>query len=73
MVFCSCLRRVLDLGNYVFGRGVFSESQHRVTTEAHRVTPYIFGISPGSIIAYDTPLNVVPTSSAITRERVEPP
>ena len=38
----------------------------------HRVTPWIFGTSLGSRIAYDTPLNVVPTSSARTRLRVVP-
>lgn len=36
------------------------------------VTPWILGTSPGSRIAYDTPLNVVPISSASTRLRDAP-
>jgi hypothetical protein len=38
----------------------------------HRVTPCIFGISFGSRMAYETPLKVVPTSNARTRERLFP-
>jgi len=38
----------------------------------HRVTPWIFGISFGSRMAYETPLKVVPTSKARTMERVFP-
>jgi hypothetical protein len=42
------------------------------TSGPHRVTLCIFGISSGSRMAYETPLNVVPTSKARTRERVLP-
>jgi hypothetical protein len=41
--------------------------------DAHRVTPWIFGTSPGSSKAYDTPLKVVPTSRAMISAREEPP
>lgn len=40
---------------------------------SYRVTPWILGTSPGSRIAYDTPENVVPTSKAMTKDRVLPP
>lgn len=43
-----------------------------IQVETYRVTPWIFGTSPGSRMAYDTPLKVVPTSSAITRDLVVP-
>lgn len=42
------------------------------TRETSLVTPCIFGISPGSKIAYDTPLYVVPTSKATTSPRKRP-
>lgn len=46
--------------------------KHLARSSPHRVTPWIFGTSPGSRMAYDTPLNVVPTSKARTRARVAP-
>jgi hypothetical protein len=51
-------------------RQIRGEDKGRDST--HRVTPCIFGISFGSRIAYETPLNVVPTSKARTRERLLP-
>jgi hypothetical protein len=42
----------------------------RVSTDLD--TPRITGTSPGSRIQYETPLNVVPTSNAITSFRVKP-
>lgn len=38
----------------------------------HRVTLHIFGGEPGSRMQYEMPLNVVPTSNAITRRRAFP-
>ena len=45
---------------------------HGCDSKTHRVTPCIFGISFGSRMAYETPLKVVPTSNARTREREFP-
>ena len=47
-------------------------TQRYKVIDTHRVTPWILGTSPGSSMAYETPLKVVPTSRARTRERVLP-